>query len=40
MGEADAGSQGNARGVRAVDFKQGTWNDGELAPRKRDCLSK
>jgi hypothetical protein len=29
--EAGAGGEGNARGTRAVDFKQGTWEDREFA---------
>ncbi len=29
--EAGAGGWGNTRGAKAVDFKQGTWEDGEFA---------
>jgi hypothetical protein len=29
--EAAAGGEGNARGTRTTDFKQGTWEDGEFS---------
>ncbi len=37
--EAGVGGEENARGAKAVDFKQETWADGELASLKRRHLS-
>jgi hypothetical protein len=34
-GAGGAGGEGNVRGTRAVDFKQGTWKDGEFTPMKK-----
>ncbi len=35
LGEAGVEGEGNTRGARAVDFKQGTWEDGEFAAMKK-----
>jgi hypothetical protein len=35
LGEAGVEGEGNARGARAVDFKQGTWEDGEFDAMKK-----
>ncbi len=35
--EAGCGGEGNARGARAVGFKQGTREDGEFAAMSRGC---
>jgi hypothetical protein len=35
---SSVGSEGNTRGVRAVEFKQGTCVDGEFAVMKKGLL--